>query len=160
MNFLQLVRGSWAPLAFFAKKLSSTKSHFSAFDRELLAAYSTVKHFRFLIEGKSFTIFNTQKPLTYALFRVSPPWSAKQQRHLSCLFKFTSDLIHLPGSQNVVADALSHSSLDPPLAFSLLSPVSAVLSLPSALPVDVTELSSLHHSCPEFLIFSSILLSM
>ena len=47
------------------------------------------------------------EPLTFALFRVSPPWSARQQCHLSYLSEFTSDLVHLPGLQNVVADALS-----------------------------------------------------
>ena len=48
--FQQLVRGSWAHLAFFSKKLSSAKSRYSAFDRELLAAYSAMRHFCFLLE--------------------------------------------------------------------------------------------------------------
>ena len=68
-----------------------------------MAAFSTVKHFRF----RNFTLFTDHKPLTFALFRVSPPWSARQQCHLSYLSEFTSDLVHLPGLQNVVADALS-----------------------------------------------------
>ena len=34
----QRLRGSWAPLAFFSKKLSSAESKYSAFDCELLAA--------------------------------------------------------------------------------------------------------------------------
>ena len=40
----QRLRGSWSPLAFFSKKLSSPESKYSAFDRELLAAYSSVRH--------------------------------------------------------------------------------------------------------------------
>ena len=47
----QQLRGSWSPLAFFSKKLSSPKSKYSAFDRELLAAYSSVCHFRVLLEA-------------------------------------------------------------------------------------------------------------
>jgi hypothetical protein len=39
--------------------------------------------------------------------RVTPPWSARQQRHLSFLAEFTSDLRHTSGHANVVADALS-----------------------------------------------------
>ena len=108
--FQQLVQGSWGPLAFCPKKLSSAKTRYSTFDPEVLAAFSAMKHFRFLLEGLSFTLFTDHKPLTFALFRVSPPWSARQQRHLSYLSKFTSDLVHLPGPQNVVADALSCSS--------------------------------------------------
>ena len=109
--FQQLVWGTWAPLAFYSKKLSSAKTCYSAFHRELLAAFSAVKHFHFMLEGRDFTLFTDHKPLTFALFRVSPPWSARQQCHLSYLSEFTSDLVHLPGLQNVVADALSrHSS--------------------------------------------------
>jgi hypothetical protein len=39
--------------------------------------------------------------------RVTPPWSNRQQRHLSFLAEFTSDLRHTSGSSNVVADTLS-----------------------------------------------------
>ena len=69
------LRGSWSPLAFFFKKLSSAESKYSAFDRELLAAYSSVCHFRFLLEARDFTLFTNHKPLTLALFHSSPPWS-------------------------------------------------------------------------------------
>ena len=81
--FQQLVQGSWAPLAFYSKKLSSTEKRNSAFDSELLAAFSAVKHFRFLLEGRNFTLFTNHKPLIFSLFRVSPPWSARLQGHLS-----------------------------------------------------------------------------
>ena len=36
-----------------------------------------------------------------------PPWSARQQPQLSFIVKFTSDIRHTPGQENVVADALS-----------------------------------------------------
>ena len=64
----QRIHGSWSPLAFFSKKLSSAKSKYSGFDRELLAAYSDVRHFRFLINAHEFTLLTDQKPLTLALF--------------------------------------------------------------------------------------------
>ena len=74
--FQQKLQGTWSPFAFFSKKLSSTESKYSAFNRELLAAYSAVLHFRFLLEGRQFTLFRDHKPLTHALFWSSPPWSA------------------------------------------------------------------------------------
>ena len=55
----------------------------------------------------SFFLFTDHKPLTYALFRTSPPWSAMQQRRLSFLSEFNCEILHLPGPENVVADALS-----------------------------------------------------
>ena len=103
----QLRDKSWAPLAFFSKKLSDAEKKYSAFDRELLAAFSSVRHFRFMLEGREFTIFTDHKPLTHALCRTSPPWSACQQRHLAYLAEFTNSIIHIPGKENVVADALS-----------------------------------------------------
>jgi hypothetical protein len=42
-----------------------------------------------------------------SLFRTTPPWSARQQRQLSFITDFTSDIRHTPGQENVVADALS-----------------------------------------------------
>ena len=50
---LQQLQGrAWQPLAFFSKKLSPTHVRYSTFDRELLAAFSAVRHFRFLLEGR------------------------------------------------------------------------------------------------------------
>ena len=100
--------GFWAPLAFYSNKLSSAEMRYSAFDRELLAAYSALRHFRFLPEGKEFVLFTDHKHLTHALFRTSPPWSVMQQCHLSFLSEFNCDIHHLPGTENIVADALSH----------------------------------------------------
>jgi hypothetical protein len=47
----QLNGGRWQPLAFYSKKLSGAGTRYSTFDRELLAAFSAVRHFRFLLEG-------------------------------------------------------------------------------------------------------------
>ena len=58
------------------------KKKYSAFNSELLAAYSSLCHFRFMLEATVFTIFTDHKLLTHALFRVSPTKSPRQQRHL------------------------------------------------------------------------------
>jgi hypothetical protein len=52
----QLNEGSWQPLAFYSKKLSGAGTRDSTFDRELLATFSTVRHFRFLLEGRQFCL--------------------------------------------------------------------------------------------------------
>jgi hypothetical protein len=59
----QKVNGSWQPLSFFSKKLSPPETRYSTFDRELLAAFLTAKHFRFLLEGRPFTFFTDTNPL-------------------------------------------------------------------------------------------------
>ena len=42
----QCVDNVWQPLSFFSKKLSPAETRYSAFDRELLAIYATIRHFR------------------------------------------------------------------------------------------------------------------
>jgi hypothetical protein len=79
----QRARGSWQPLAFFSHKLSPTETWYSTFDRELLAAYLAVRHFRFSLEGRPFTLFTDHKPLVTAISKSGTPFSSRQQRHLS-----------------------------------------------------------------------------
>ena len=144
----QEVAGSWAPLAFYSKKLSSSESRYSAFDKELFAAYSALRHFRFLLEGKEFVLFTDHKPLTHALFRTSPPWSAMQQRRLSFLAKFNCDVRHLSGAENVVADALSRpdTSHSPPVLHPS-SPSDVLMSKVSEVS-EVSEVSDLRVPSP------------
>jgi hypothetical protein len=63
----------WQPLGFFSKKLEAAQQKYSAFDRELFACYSRIQHFRYMLDGRWFAIFTDQKPLAYALARVSDP---------------------------------------------------------------------------------------
>jgi hypothetical protein len=103
----QWEEGAWRPLAFYSKKLDKAQAKYSAFDRELLAAFLAVRHFRCMLEGNTFTLYTDHKPLTFALSKVAEPWTARQQRQLSFLSEFTSDIQHVAGKDNVVADALS-----------------------------------------------------
>jgi hypothetical protein len=48
----QRVAAGWQPLPFFSKKLNSAQLNYSAFDRELLAAYLGFQHFRFQLEAR------------------------------------------------------------------------------------------------------------
>jgi hypothetical protein len=102
----QLQRGKWVPIAFFSKKLSDAEKKYSAFDQELLATYLAVKHFSHFVEGRKFTLYTDHKPLTFTMSSAADI-SPRQTRHLSFVAEFTTDLQHVPGKQNVVADALS-----------------------------------------------------
>ena len=68
-----------------------------------------------MLEGRNFTLFTDHKPLTHTLFRSSPPCSARQQPHLAYISKFTSDIVHVPGTEKTVADTLSRP-FNPPSA--------------------------------------------
>ncbi|CAH8562393.1 unnamed protein product [Dicrocoelium dendriticum] len=117
----QRQRGELYPIAFFSKKLQPAERSYSTFNRELLAIYLSVRHFRYYLEGRTFTIFTDHKLLTYVLRSASDRLSARETRQLEYISKFTSDIRHLSGANNAVADALSsaeinalfeHSSID------------------------------------------------
>ena len=74
------------------------------FDRELLAA---IRHFCLKLEGRELFILTDHKPLCHALGRLLVPWSACQQQHLTYISKLTQDIQHVPGKDNVLANALS-----------------------------------------------------
>jgi len=95
------------PLAFYSRRLSGAELNYSAFDRELLAVYSAIRHFRFLLEAREFTIWTDHKPLVDAIRKKSPPWTPRQQRHLAYVSEFSTDIRHIAGVDNVVADCLS-----------------------------------------------------
>ena len=105
----QWVGGAWQPLAFFSRQLRANERKYSTFDRELLGLYLAIRHFRFLLEGRHFTAFVDHKPLVFAMAKVAEPWSARQQRHLSYISEFTTDLQHVAGKDNQVADCLSRA---------------------------------------------------
>ena len=140
----QFVCGKYMPLAFYSRKLTDAEVRYSTFDRELLAIFTAIRHFRFLLEGRRFFVQTDHKPLTYALRRTSPPWSARQQRHLSFVSEFTSDIRHVAGSDNVVADCLSRP---PPSVCALADSSPPILdSLPS---VDFSAMATAQMTCPD-----------
>ncbi len=78
---------------------------YSAFDRELFACFAGIRHFWYMLDGRRFAIFTDHKPLTYALARVSEPWTARQTRQLSYVAEYTSDIRHIAGAANTVSRA-------------------------------------------------------
>jgi hypothetical protein len=73
----------WQPFTFFSKKLELAQIRYSAFDPELFACVSGIRHFHYKLAGRSFTIYTDHKSLTFALGKVSEPWTAMQSRQLS-----------------------------------------------------------------------------
>ncbi|GFV68591.1 transposon Tf2-8 polyprotein [Trichonephila clavipes] len=98
------------PLAFFSRKLTSSEKSYSAYDRELLAIYSAIRHFRYMLETRDFTVFTDHKPLIYAFRQKSDKCSPRQIRQLDFISQFTTNIVHIPGSDNIAADVLSRVS--------------------------------------------------
>jgi len=136
----------WQPLAFFSKKLEPAQMRYSALDRELFACVAGIRHFRYMLEGRPFTIYTDHKPLTFALGKVSEPWTAMQSRQLSYVAEFTTDIRHIPGSENIMADTLSRP---PPAALPAAATGSPAVAAVAAGPVslDYARIAANQRSC-------------
>lgn len=95
------------PLGFFSKGLTKPQRSYSTFDKELLAIYEAIRHFRDQLEGRSFTIFTDHKPLTFAITQSSKTASPRRIRQLNFISQFTTDIQYCQGTTNTVADTLS-----------------------------------------------------
>lgn len=106
----QRVGNDWKPLGYFSKGLTTTQRKYSTYDRELLAVYLAIIHFRGMIKGRELTVFTDHKPLTYAFSKISSnKETPRRTRQLLYISEFTSDIQYVNGSDNVVADALSRT---------------------------------------------------
>ena len=104
----QEVAGQVKPLGYFSKRLSEAQQKYSTYDRELLAVYLAIVHFRNMIEGREITIFTDHKPLTYAFSKIgTDKETPRRTRQLLYISEFTSDIQYVNGNDNAVADALS-----------------------------------------------------
>ncbi|GFW40921.1 retrovirus-related Pol polyprotein from transposon 17.6 [Trichonephila clavipes] len=99
-----------APLALHVDTSDYAMESYSAYDRELLAIYSAIRHFRYMLEARDFTVFTDHKPLTYAFRQKSDKCSPRQIRQLDFISQFTTNIVHIPGSDNIAADVLSRVS--------------------------------------------------
>ncbi|KAG7309898.1 hypothetical protein JYU34_004412 [Plutella xylostella] len=103
----QRCKNAWQPLAFFSRKLSPSQVKYSPYDRELLAIYEAIRHFRHMIEARAFTIYTDHKPLTFAFHTNRDKCSPRQFRYLDFIGQFSTDIQFVAGKDNVVADSLS-----------------------------------------------------
>ena len=126
----QYIDSQWCPIAYFSKKLKPAEIKYSTFDRELLAVYLAIKHFRYFIEGRQFKVFIDHKPLTFSLASHFDHYTPRQIHHLDYILQFTTDIQYVTGSSNPVADALSRTEL------------SAIISQPQSTVIDFQQLAT------------------
>jgi hypothetical protein len=101
------VQDIWQPLLFFLRKDSRAQQKYSAYDRELLATYEAVLHFRHMLEARHFTILTDNKPLTFAFQHKRYKCPPRQFNPLNYISQFTRHILHISGRENLVANTLS-----------------------------------------------------
>nr|VZI36718.1 unnamed protein product [Spirometra erinaceieuropaei] len=131
----QHLADSTRPLDFFFKKRLPVETRYSIFGHELLAIYLAAKHFRHFLEGRCFTVFTDHRPLTFALRSHSDKYNPSEIAHLDYISQFSTDIRHIDGTKNEVADMLSR----PPLSS---------LQLPQGIDLCAMTAEQQRVSCP------------
>ncbi|XP_076877136.1 eukaryotic translation initiation factor 4E-1A isoform X1 [Brachyhypopomus gauderio] len=94
------------PIAFASKTLSNAQKRYPAHRLESLALkWSVCDKFSHWLKGHPFTVWTDNNPLTYIMTK--PKLDACEQRWVAKLAPYTFDLKHIPGTKNIIADALS-----------------------------------------------------
>ena len=96
---------------FLVKKPTPAETRYSAFDRELLAVYATIRYFRHNLKGRCFFVNTDHKPLTFLMSSVTERPSLRQTKQLAFIAEFTTDIRYVKGVTNFVADALSRPTV-------------------------------------------------
>lgn len=99
----------WQPLNHFSKAFSSAQKNYGTYDRELLAIYSAIKYFRSMVEARRFTVYTDHKPLIFAFKQKPEKCTPRQFNHLDFISQYTTDIRHIAGPENIVADMLSRT---------------------------------------------------
>ncbi|EIE90539.1 hypothetical protein RO3G_15250 [Rhizopus delemar RA 99-880] len=92
-------------LGFMARSLSQSERNYSVTRRELLAIVFALKKFHKFLYGHHFTLYSDHRALTY-LF-TSDELNPMMVGWMDTLLSYDFDIVHIPGVQNVLPDALS-----------------------------------------------------
>ena len=90
---LQETNGSWDAILPFWQKI--------------VATFAAIRHYRQFLEGQQFHILTGHKLLLGALKSLSKKYSPRQIRQINYILQYTSDIRHINGVENILADTLS-----------------------------------------------------
>ena len=94
------------PVAFFSAKMSDAERNYDVREQEFMALLKACLHWRHYLHGmQPFTLLSDHDSLKY--HKTMPQLSGRLARWIERMAEFDFKLQHIPGKDNVVADALS-----------------------------------------------------
>lgn len=98
------------PIAYESKKLSLAEQNYPIHELELLAIVHCCKVFRCYIEGRPTTVYTDHAALRF--LKTQKTLSRRVARWMEFLETLELNIVYHPGSQNLVADALSRLEIN------------------------------------------------
>ncbi|CAM4491520.1 unnamed protein product [Lepidochelys olivacea] len=105
-------KGEKRLIVYLSKKLLPWEQHYAAIEKECLAMVWALKKLEPYLFGRHFTVYTDHSPLTW-LHQMKGA-NAKLLRRSLLLQDYDMDVVHVKGSANLIADALSRRG-DPEL---------------------------------------------
>jgi hypothetical protein len=94
------------PVAFFSAKMSDAERNYDVREQEFMALFKACLHWRHYLHGtQPFLLLTDHDSLKY--HKTMPNMSGRLARWIEKMAEFDYKLQHIPGKDNVVADALS-----------------------------------------------------
>lgn len=106
----QEIEGIDRPIAYISRAFKKGELNKPIIEKELIAIHFALTVLRPYLYGTEFTVFSDHKPLIY-LYKLKNP-SSKLTRIRLDLEEYKFEIVHIKGSENVVADALSRIAID------------------------------------------------
>lgn len=128
-QLFQIVEGERRVVAWASRLLLERETRYNICERELLCVIWALSRFRIFLLGRQFTIYTDNSSITY--LRTCRLLSARIARYALAIQEYDFVLQHIPGVQNIVADALSrHAAVRPPCPSDKLFKIVPLLQLP------------------------------
>ena len=102
----------WHPVAYLSKKLAPAECNYPIHDKEMLAVILALREWRSELLCQPFTVLTDHRNLVY--FTTKQQLSERQMRWMGELLAFDCRLVHRPGTEQVLSDALSRREQDMP----------------------------------------------
>lgn len=102
---LQQYGKHWHPVSYESRQLHSGEPNYPIHEKELLALKHALHIWRHFLEGQEFVAYTDHQSITHLLKQ--PQLSQRQARWVEFFANYNVTFEYRPGTQNIVADALS-----------------------------------------------------
>lgn len=99
------------PVVFASRLLTDTEKRYSQLEREFLAIVFGLTKLKHYLIGMKFELETDSKPITQLFDKPIDSLSNRLQRWLIAIQHFEMNIVHINGSDNLLADALSRNSI-------------------------------------------------
>ncbi len=114
---MQNIGNGLQPIAFLSHKLNDAQTRYTTHEQELLAVIHALKEWRHYLSGTTFTVQTDHQSLIW--LQSQQHLTKRQRRWSDEIQKFDIKIEYKPGTENIVADALSrrhdHESTTTPM---------------------------------------------